>query len=225
MILHAPIHTLGCCCHPHATHSWPAVPPLIRGQAQRAAHLLVRNPSRQASAASSLLAEQARGTQDSSTVTPARGADKQASPWAQLPGHPRGYRCRLCFETDFSTRGHLAEHLVSIRPVLDDNKAQTHAPMTKLAEQKTLTAAGRLLKLGDSSWVVCRLGGNMQEPGLASSMYAPTAARRIAMQGACESMCGQPACALKTKTLQRTTRATPGSAAMIWTLDTRLSLM
>lgn len=127
MTLHHPMHTLGHCCHPHATYSWHVVPPSIRGQAQRAAHLLVRKSSRQAGAASSLLAEQACSTQDSSTCTPAHGADKQASSWAQLPGHPRGYRCRLCFETDFSTRGHLAEHLVSVHPVLGDDSTQTHS--------------------------------------------------------------------------------------------------
>lgn len=32
--------------------------------------------------------------------------------WQHLPGSPRGYRCRLCLEVDFATRGHLAEHLV-----------------------------------------------------------------------------------------------------------------
>ena len=34
------------------------------------------------------------------------------SSWQHLPGSPRGYRCRLCLEVDFATRGHLAEHLV-----------------------------------------------------------------------------------------------------------------
>ena len=38
-----------------------------------------------------------------------------SSSWHLLPGTPRGYRCRLCFETDFANRGYLAEHLVSGR--------------------------------------------------------------------------------------------------------------
>ena len=114
MTVYAPTPRLsGLQCHIHATCNWPAVPPSIRGQVHKATHLLVRGQSRQASAASSLLTEQACSQQGSSTATPAHGSNKQASSWAQLPGHPRGYRCRLCFETDFSTRGHLAEHLVS----------------------------------------------------------------------------------------------------------------
>ena len=32
--------------------------------------------------------------------------------WHHLPGSPRGHRCALCLETDFPTRGNLAEHLV-----------------------------------------------------------------------------------------------------------------
>jgi hypothetical protein len=32
--------------------------------------------------------------------------------WHQLPGAPKGFRCCLCFETDFATRTQLAEHLV-----------------------------------------------------------------------------------------------------------------
>lgn len=33
--------------------------------------------------------------------------------WHQLPGVPKGFRCCLCYETDFATRSQLAEHLVS----------------------------------------------------------------------------------------------------------------
>ena len=67
--------------------------------------------SKHANALCSLVAEPSCSSQSIQEST-AIQSEKQAAPWAQLPGVPRGYRCRLCYETDFSTRGHLAEHLV-----------------------------------------------------------------------------------------------------------------
>ena len=64
-----------------------------------------------ANALCSLVAEPSCSSQSIRNDTAVR-SEKKALPWAQLPGAPRGYRCHLCFETDFSTRGHLAEHLV-----------------------------------------------------------------------------------------------------------------
>ena len=106
---HHSMHSAGC-----GMFRCPTLPSVTSYRPLGSAHLRNQRVSRRADAACSLLAEQPCSRQDSRGGSLAHGTEKNTSPWAQLPGSPRGYRCRLCFETDFSSRGHLAEHLVGI---------------------------------------------------------------------------------------------------------------
>lgn len=112
-------HTAPLECHAayrrlFGTFRGPALPLSAKCRQQQSAQLSAHRETRHTSAASNLLAEQVCNKENSSSGNLTHSTEKPASSWAQLPGIPRGYRCRLCFETDFSTRGHLAEHLVSI---------------------------------------------------------------------------------------------------------------
>lgn len=73
-----------------------------------------RRPQTRCQAICSIPAENAEAEQSTSSA-PARLIQRAQGKrqWHELPGTPKGFRCCLCYETDFATRSQLAEHLVS----------------------------------------------------------------------------------------------------------------